>query len=57
MIRIGQAYSSDAIGTSTTEHCDYNTVEYNLLAYAGHAVMDTYRGYNVVRGNIMHNEG
>ena len=57
MIRIGQAYSSSADNTSTSEQSDYNTVEYNLIAYAGHAVMDTYGGYNVVRGNVMHNEG
>ena len=57
MIRIGQAYSSGEDNTSTTEQCDYNTVEHNVIAYAGHALMDTYGGYNVVRGNIMHNEG
>jgi len=57
LIRIGSAYSSSSDNQSTTEQCDYNTVEYNRIAYAGHALMDTYGGYNVVRGNIMHNEG
>jgi hypothetical protein len=57
MIRIGSAYSTLNDNDSTTEQCDYNTVENNTIAYAGHALMDTYGGYNVVRGNIMHNEG
>ena len=57
MIRIGGAYSAATDNDSTTEQCDFNTVEYNSIAYAGHALMDTYGGYNVVRGNIMHNEG
>ena len=57
LIRIGSAYSASEDNRSTTEQCDYNTVEYNTIAYAGHALMDTYGGYNVVRGNKMHNEG
>jgi hypothetical protein len=57
MIRIGAAYSSSNDNNSTTEQNDYNTVEYNTIAYAGHALMDTYGGYNVIRGNVMHNEG
>jgi hypothetical protein len=57
MIRIGGAYSAATDNDSTTEQCDYNTVEFNTIAYAGHALMDTYGGYNVIRGNIMHNEG
>lgn len=56
MIRIGIAYSAKR-DNLTDEQDDYNTVEYNTIEYAGHALMDTYGGYNVIRGNVMHNEG
>jgi hypothetical protein len=58
LIRIGHGYpSSDPADNATSVKDDYNTVEDNVLSYAGHAIMDTYGGFNVVRGNIMHNEG
>lgn len=57
MIRIGGGYSPTSDNQSTTVMDDNNTVEYNVIEYAGHALMDTYGGKCVVRGNIMHNEG
>jgi len=58
MIRIGIGYPSpDPDNNNTFEKDDYNTVEYNIIEYAGHALMDTYGSFNVIRGNIMHNEG
>lgn len=56
LIRIGSGYSSLFDNQSTTEQCDYNTVEDNIIAYAGHALMDTYGGKNVIKNNFFHNE-
>jgi chitodextrinase len=57
LIRIGHGYPSpDPADNATSEKDDYNTVEYNTVAYAGHTLMDTYGGFNVIRGNIFHNE-
>lgn len=58
IIRIGSGYpTGDAVADVATENNDYTTVEDNVLRYAGHTVLDTYGGYNVVRGNVSHNEG
>lgn len=57
MIRIGHGYSAGYTDADSLVHDDYNTVEDNVIAYAGHALMDTYGGYNVIKNNIWHNEG
>ena len=56
MIRIGHGYSAVSDDANNVDRDDYNTVEDNTIAYAGHALMDTYGGKNVVKNNFMHNE-
>ncbi|MCE5265679.1 MAG: hypothetical protein LLG97_19395 [Deltaproteobacteria bacterium] len=55
MVRIGGGYSLLGHNQDATTHCDYNTFERNYLEYAGHAMLDTYGGKNVVKDNIMQN--
>ncbi len=57
MIRIGIAYSSSRDNANSLTQDDYNTVEDNVIAYAGHALMDTYGGFAVIKNNTWHNEG
>ena len=56
-IRIGSGYpTGDSANDNSTEKDDYNTIEYNLVEYAGHTLLDTYGGSNVIRGNLFHND-
>lgn len=57
MIRIGIAYSSARDNANSMVQDDNNTVEHNVIAYAGHALMDTYGGFTVVKNNVWHNDG
>lgn len=58
MIRIGSGYpTADAVANASMEKDDYNTVEDNIIMYAGHALMDSYGGKGVIKNNIMYNPG
>jgi hypothetical protein len=49
LMKIGN-YSEDYIS-------HYNTIEDNILYWGGHHLLETYTMYNVIRNNVMHNEG
>jgi hypothetical protein len=45
-------------GSSTTDHSDNNTLEYNEMYGGGHQVFSHYSGiHEVIRHNYLHNEG
>jgi hypothetical protein len=50
LIRVGNAESGPTSGDN------YNTIEYNYLEYGGHSTIMTNSKYNVLKGNISHNE-
>jgi hypothetical protein len=35
----------------------YNTIEHNIMYWGGHHVIETFSPYNIIRNNIIHNEG
>lgn len=53
IIRIGNAPTSNNF---VTDNDNNNTIENNVLYYAGHALIDTYGMYGVIRNNVFHNE-
>lgn len=53
-IKIGAGYSPVY---SNGIQDDYNTIEYNQISYVAHTPIDSYGGYTVIAGNVIHNEG
>ena len=44
-------------GAEIPSGSDYNIIEDNILYWGGHHILETYTRYNVIRNNVMHNEG
>lgn len=45
------------IGTTTDQASNNNTIENNIMYHGGHHLFEVYTKYNVIRNNILHNEG
>jgi hypothetical protein len=54
IISIGGSYSAGAGASDPGD--SYNTIEDNEIAYSGHAGIEDFGPYNVIRNNIFHNE-
>ncbi len=55
LVRIGGPPTTGLGGIQNGEN-NYNTIENNYMEYAGHAILDTYGRFLVIRNNVMHNE-
>jgi hypothetical protein len=57
IIRIGNGYpQTDSASNAADGKDSYNTIENNILEYAGHTMLDTYGSYNIIRNNTIHND-
>lgn len=47
------------VGSSTEgdSNSNYNTIENNVFYHGGHHLLETYTKFNIIRGNLFHNEG